>query len=89
MRARPRSTPPAAVAAAIASDGAHEVAVAKSALAEKAADLADGGWPPQLTTICAVMQACRGMSALPSCRIFFLPSFSFSRSLRLRVMSPP
>ena len=31
----------------------------------------------------------RGMSTLPNCRIFFLPSFCLSSSLRLRVASPP
>ena len=45
--------------------------------------------PPQLSTFSAAMNASCGMSTLPNCRIFFLPSFCFSRSLRLRVMSPP
>ena len=44
---------------------------------------------PQLSTLSAAMKASCGMSTLPNCRIFFLPSFCFSRSLRLRVMSPP
>jgi hypothetical protein len=44
---------------------------------------------PQLSTFSAAMNASCGMSTLPNCRIFFLPSFCFSRSLRLRVMSPP
>jgi len=44
---------------------------------------------PQLSTFSAAMKASCGMSTLPNCRIFFLPSFCFSRSLRLRVMSPP
>jgi hypothetical protein len=43
----------------------------------------------QLSTFNAAMKASCGMSTLPNCRIFFLPSFCFSRSLRLRVMSPP
>ena len=43
----------------------------------------------QLSTFSAAMNASCGMSTLPNCRIFFLPSFCFSRSLRLRVMSPP
>ena len=42
-----------------------------------------------LSTFSAAMKASCGMSTLPNCRIFFLPSFCFSRSLRLRVMSPP
>ena len=37
----------------------------------------------------AAMKASCGMSTLPNWRIFFLPSFCLSRSLRLRVMSPP
>jgi hypothetical protein len=44
---------------------------------------------PQLSTFSAAMNASCGMSTLPNCRIFFLPSFCFSRSLRFRVMSPP
>jgi len=44
---------------------------------------------PQLSTFSAAIKASCGMSTLPNCRIFFLPSFCFSRSLRLRVMSPP
>ena len=43
----------------------------------------------QLSTFSAAMNASCGMSTLPNCRIFFLPSFCFSRSFRLRVMSPP
>ena len=37
----------------------------------------------------AEMKASCGISTLPNCRIFFLPSFCLSRSLRLRLMSPP
>ena len=37
----------------------------------------------------ASMKASCGMSTLPNCRIFFLPAFCLSRSLRLRVASPP
>jgi hypothetical protein len=48
-----------------------------------------GSSPPQLSTFSAAIKASCGMSTLPNCRIFFLPSFCFSRSLRLRVMSPP
>jgi len=44
---------------------------------------------PQLSTFSAAINASCGMSTLPNCRIFFLPSFCFSRSLRFRVMSPP
>jgi hypothetical protein len=36
----------------------------------------------------AAMNAC-GISTLPNWRIFFLPSFCLSSSLRLRVASPP
>ena len=43
----------------------------------------------QLSTLRAAMKASCGISTLPNCRIFFLPSFCFSRSLRLRLMSPP
>jgi hypothetical protein len=43
----------------------------------------------QLSTLSAAIKASCGMSTLPNCRIFFLPSFCFSRSFRLRVMSPP
>jgi hypothetical protein len=41
------------------------------------------------STFSAAMNASCGMSTLLNWRIFFLPSFCFSRSLRLRVMSPP
>jgi hypothetical protein len=44
---------------------------------------------PQLSTFSAAIKASCGMSTLPNCRIFFLPSFCFSRSFLLRVMSPP
>ena len=37
----------------------------------------------------AAMKASCGISTLPNCRIFFLPAFCFSSSLRLRVTSPP
>jgi hypothetical protein len=36
----------------------------------------------------ASMNAACGMSTLPNWRMRFLPSFCFSRSLRLRVTSP-
>ena len=36
-----------------------------------------------------LMKASEGIETLPNCFIFFLPSFCLSRSLRLRVMSPP
>ena len=36
-----------------------------------------------------LMKASGGIETRPICFIFFLPSFCFSRSLRLRVMSPP
>ena len=45
--------------------------------------------PVQLSTFSAAIKASCGMSTLPNCRIFFLPSFCFSRSFLLRVMSPP
>src|SRR5690606_26238300 len=37
----------------------------------------------------ALMKASWGISTLPNWRIFFLPAFCFSSSLRLRVASPP
>jgi drug/metabolite transporter (DMT)-like permease len=37
----------------------------------------------------ALMKASCGISTLPNWRIFFLPAFCFSSSLRLRVTSPP
>ncbi len=36
-----------------------------------------------------LIKASLGTSTLPIFRIFFFPSFCFSRSLRLRVISPP
>ena len=45
--------------------------------------------PRQTSTFSAAMNASCGMSTLPNWRIFFLPSFCFSRSFRLRVTSPP
>ena len=44
---------------------------------------------PQLSIFSAAMKASCGISTLPNWRMRFLPSFCFSRSLRLRVMSPP
>ena len=41
------------------------------------------------STFSAAMNASCGMSTLPNWRIFFLPFFCLSRSLRLRVTSPP
>ena len=41
------------------------------------------------STFSAAMNASCGMSTFPYWRIFFLPSFCLSRSLRLRVTSPP
>ena len=41
------------------------------------------------STFSAAMKASCGMSTLPYWRMRFLPSFCFSSSLRLRVMSPP
>jgi len=68
-------------------------------LSQQSRSAMDSGPPPaacpgmtvlnQLSTFSAAMNASCGMSTLPNCRIFFLPSFCFSRSLRLRVMSPP
>ena len=37
----------------------------------------------------AAMKASCGISTLPNSRIFFLPAFCFSSSLRFLVMSPP
>jgi hypothetical protein len=53
-----------------------------------------GNLPPacrarQLSIFSAAMKASCGMSTLPNWRIFFLPAFCFSKSLRLRVASPP
>ncbi len=50
-----------------------------------ALDLSPG--PPSLES--AAMKASWGTSTRPTIFIRFLPSFCFSRSLRLRVMSPP
>ena len=48
------------------------------------------GQSPQLSPIfSAWMNASCGISTLPNCRMRFLPSFCFSRSLRLRETSPP
>ena len=44
---------------------------------------------PHTSTFSAAMKASCGMSTLPNWRMRFLPSFCFSRSLRLRVTSPP
>src|SRR5262249_19293771 len=41
------------------------------------------------STLSAAMNASCGISTLPNWRMRFLPSFCFSRSLRLRVTSPP
>ncbi len=45
--------------------------------------------PPQLSIFSASMKASCGISTLPNWRMRFLPAFCFSRSLRLRVASPP
>jgi hypothetical protein len=46
--------------------------------------------PRQFSSIFrAAMKASCGMSTLPNWRIFFLPAFCLSSSLRLREMSPP
>ena len=51
---------------------------------------ANSGQPPlQLSIFKAAMNASCGISTLPNWRIFFLPAFCFSSSLRLRVASPP
>ena len=48
------------------------------------------GSQPQLSSIfSASMNASCGISTDPNSRIFFLPFFCFSSSLRLREMSPP
>ena len=44
---------------------------------------------PQASIFKAARNALCGISTLPNCRIRFLPSFCFSRSFRLRLMSPP
>src|SRR5690606_27632425 len=43
----------------------------------------------QSPILSAWMKASCGISTLPNWRMRFLPSFCFSRSLRLRVASPP
>jgi predicted small integral membrane protein len=45
--------------------------------------------PAHTSTLSAAMNASCGISTLPNWRMRFLPSFCFSRSLRLRVTSPP
>ena len=45
--------------------------------------------PGQFFDFNTAMKASWGMPTLPNCFMRFLPSFCFSRSLRLRVMSPP
>ena len=46
-------------------------------------------WAPAPSEESAAMKASWGTSTRPTIFIRFLPSFCFSRSLRLRVMSPP
>ena len=41
------------------------------------------------STLSIARNACCGISTVPTCFMRFLPSFCFSRSLRLRLMSPP
>ena len=43
----------------------------------------------QASILSAAMKALCGISTLPNWRMRFLPSFCLSRSLRLRLMSPP
>ena len=45
--------------------------------------------PGQFLDFNTAMKASWGMPTLPNCFMRFLPSFCFSRSLRLRVISPP
>jgi len=47
------------------------------------------GKVPYSSIFSAAINASCGISTRPNWRIFFLPSFCFSRSLRLRVTSPP
>jgi hypothetical protein len=54
-----------------------------------AAATRDGGKRLHRSIFNAAIKACCGISTLPNCRIFFLPAFCFSKSLRLRVTSPP
>ena len=49
----------------------------------------EGRLDAQLSIFSAAMKASCGISTFPNWRIFFLPAFCFSRSLRLRVASPP
>ena len=46
----------------------------------------EGDYSPTCNT---ARNASWGISTLPTCFMRFFPSFCFSRSLRLRVMSPP
>ena len=46
-------------------------------------------WFRHYSTCSTARNASWGISTWPSCFIFFFPSFCFSSSLRLRVMSPP
>ncbi len=45
--------------------------------------------PTQSSTLSTARKADCGISTLPTCFMRFFPSFCFSRSLRLREMSPP
>ena len=45
--------------------------------------------PNYISVFSTLKKASLGTSTLPMSFIFFLPSFCFSSSLRLRVMSPP
>ena len=72
-------------------DRRHEVAVAAAMDAERhvhveVPDVAAHFFPSRLST---ARNASCGTSTAPTCFIRFLPSFCFSSSLRLRVMSPP
>jgi hypothetical protein len=58
-------------------------------LARQKIEGAGGHFSAHVSIFSAAMKASCGMSTLPNWRIFFLPAFCFSSSLRLRVASPP
>ena len=71
-------------------DGGDGLGLGGAALGEAGARRGDGGGRAgQLSIFSALMNASCGISTLPNWRIFFLPAFCLSRSLRLRVASPP
>ena len=74
-------------------DDGHEVAVAAAVRAEGQMDVEMPGAAHELFPLWPMLSTARnascGTSTAPTCFIRFLPFFWFSRSLRLREMSPP